>query len=142
VVAAAAVVLLIVGLNLRPAAETPAPPAPVPQPSAQLSPADQKPSPTGRPVSAPVAEPPAAGAGAWRVIAFTAPNYEDAARMAEEVNQRHPDFQAAVFSPPEKKGYFLVSLGGPMSREDAVRLQAKARAESLAHDVYVKKFQD
>jgi hypothetical protein len=29
-----------------------------------------------------------------------------------------------------------------MSREDAVRLQDKARAESLARDVYVKKFLD
>jgi hypothetical protein len=142
VVAAAAVVLLIVGLNLRPAAETPAPPAPVPQPSAQLSPADQKPSPTGRPVSAPVAEPPAAGAGAWRVIAFTYLSYEDAAKKADQVNQEHPDFQAAVFSAPRKKGTFLVALGGPMSRRDAVRLQEKARAASLARDVYVKKFLD
>jgi hypothetical protein len=124
---AAGVVLLILGLNLRTAPDTPAQPvSEAPAPIA--APADPKPA---QPITA-----------TWRVIAFTAPNYEDAARMAEEVNQRHPDFQAAVFSPPEKKGYFLVSLGGPMSREDAVRLQAKARAESLAHDVYVKKFQD
>jgi hypothetical protein len=47
-----------------------------------------------------------------------------------------------VYSPPEKKGYFLVSLGGRMSREDAVRLQGRARAESLSRDVYIKKFLD
>jgi hypothetical protein len=60
--------------------------------------------------------------------------------MAGEVNQRYRDFQASVFSPAEKQGYFLVSLGEPMSREDAMRLQAKARAEKLARDVYVKRF--
>ena len=142
VVAAAAVVLLIVGLNLRPAAETPAPPAPVPRAPAQLSPADQKPSPTGRTVSPPVAEPAMAGTGAWRVIAFTYLTYDDAARKADQVNQQYPDFQAAVFTSPRKKGNFLVALGGPMSRRDAVRLQEKARTASLARDVYVKKFLD
>jgi hypothetical protein len=74
------------------------------------------------------------------VIAFTYRTYDDAARMAGEVNQRYRDFQASVFSPAEKQGYFLVSLGEPMSREDAMRLQAKARAEKLARDVYVKRF--
>jgi hypothetical protein len=78
----------------------------------------------------------------WRVIAFTYKAYDDAAMRADQINQRYPDFHAAVFSPPDKKGYLLVSLGGRMSREDAVRLQGKARAESLARDVYIKKFLD
>jgi hypothetical protein len=141
VLGAAAVVLLILGLNLRPAAETPAPPAPVPQ--VPLGPADRKPSPTGQSLSAPVAEPVAAGPATWRVIAFTYLTHEDAAKMADQLNQQYPEFQAAVFSTARKKGNFLVSLGGgPMTRQDAVRLQDKARAVNLARDVYVKRFLD
>ena len=58
------------------------------------------------------------------------------------INERHADLAATVFSPQDKQGYFLVALGGRMSRQDAVRLQEKARAEGLARDVYVKKFLD
>jgi hypothetical protein len=45
-----------------------------------------------------------------------------------------------VFSTKEKKGYYLVSLGGRMTREDALRRQKKARAEGLARDVYVQNY--
>ena len=58
------------------------------------------------------------------------------------MNKRHPEFDARVFSPKEKKGYFLVALGGRMSREDAVRLQKKARTEGVARDVYVQNYVD
>jgi hypothetical protein len=150
--AAAGVVLLILFLNPRPAPETPAQPAPAPAPvpeapappalAPSVAPADAKPSPAGEAVSTPASNPAPAATGMWRVIAFTFRTYDDAARTAGQINQRYPDFEAAVFSPPEKKGYSLVSLGGPMSREDAVRLQGKARAEGLARDVYIKKFLD
>ena len=56
--------------------------------------------------------------------------------------ERHPEFDARVFSPKEKKGYFLVALGGRMSREDALRLQKKARTEGVARDVYVQNYLD
>jgi hypothetical protein len=78
----------------------------------------------------------------WRVIAFTTRTREDAARKAGQVNQSHPDFAARVFTPPEKKGLFLVALGGRMSREDALHVQNKARAARVSRDVYVKKFLD
>jgi serine/threonine protein kinase len=156
--AASAVVLLILALNRRPAPETPSQPAAVPeapaQPTAPIAsaliappPADPKPSPAGEAVATPPSEPPPSdpappATAMWRVIAFTYKAYDDAAVMADQINQRHPDFQAAVFSPPEKKGYFLVSLGGRMTREDAVGLQGRVRAESLSRDVYIKKFLD
>ena len=154
--AAAAVVLLVLFFNRRPAPETPSQPAPVPETPAQpapvpepppaqpapapiAAPADPKPSPTGEAVSTPPSEP--APTATWRVIAFAYRTRDDAARMAALINGRYPDFQAAVFSPPEGKGRFLVSLGGLMSRADALRLQDKARAESLAlSDVYIKRF--
>ena len=136
---AAAVVLLILGLNLRHAPEAAAPPAPPPVPPrvsvTETVPKSSKAEDLNHPPSV-------AGAGMWRVIAFTARTHDVAARMAEQINQRHPDLEAAVFSPPEKKGYFLVSLGAPMRREDAVRLQGKARAARLGRDVYVKRFRD
>jgi len=148
--AAAAVVLLILGLHRRSAPETPSQPAPVPEAPAQpapasapvVTPADPKPRPVAKEPASPLSEPAPAATAMWRVIAYTYKAYDDAAMMVDQINQRHPDFQAAVFSPPEKKGYFLVSLGGRMSRGDAVRLQGRARAESLARDVYIKKFLD
>ena len=151
---AAAVVLLILFFNRYSAPETLALPvvAPVPEAPAQAAPAraetahaapaDPKPSPAADAVPTPPSEPSPAATAMWRVIAFTYKAYDDAAMRADQINQRYPDFHAAVFSPPDKKGYLLVSLGGRMSREDAVRLQGKARAESLARDVYIKKFLD
>ena len=158
--AAGAFVLLILGLNRRPAPEIPSQPVPVPEapaqpalapvaetpaqsaPSPVAAPADPKPSPVANPPATPPSESAPAAIAMWRVIAYTYKAYDDAAMMVDQINQRHPDFQAAVFSTPEKKGYFLVSLGGRMSRGDAVRLQSRARAESLARGVYIKKFLD
>jgi hypothetical protein len=151
-VGAAAVVLLILGLNLRPSAETPAQPAPAPVPvvgaPASKAPAPiaapevAKPSPVAKPAFKPAAASVPARQGMWRVIAFTTRTRADAARKAGQVNQSHPDFAATVFTPPEKKGLFLVALGGRMSREDALRVQNKARAGRVSRDVYVKKFLD
>ena len=150
-VGAAAVVLLILGLNLRRSPEAPPQPAPLslmPVPKAAapvVAPAVEKPSPLAKPESRKTPEPKAAareasGQGMWRVIAFTTRAREDAAKKAAQVNQGHPDFTATVFTAPEKKGLFLVALGGRMSREDALRVQKKARAERVSRDVYVKKF--
>jgi hypothetical protein len=149
-VGAAAVVLLILGLNLRHSAETPVQPAPVPvagapaprAPAPIVTTEVEKPRPLAKPASKPAAASVPARQGMWRVIAFTTRTREDAARKAGQVNQSHPDFAAKVFTPPEKKGLFLVALGGRMSREDALRVQNKARAARVSRDVYVKKFLD
>lgn len=132
-VGAAGVVLLILGLNLRRAAEVPLQPAPAPI----VAPPVPKASPAAKKISKPASRPTQAGKGMWRVIAFTYRTRDAAARKADQVNQRHPDLEATVFSPKEKKGYYLIALGGPMTRPDAVRLQKKARAEGLGRDVYV-----
>ncbi len=147
-VGAVAVVLLILGLNFRRGPEAPPqrPAAPVAAvPVTQASQEEQaKPSPL-KPVSKPgraeLRQAPA-GKGMWRVIAFTYRNRAGATKKASQVNKRHPEFDARVFSPKEKKGYFLVALGGRMSREDAVRLQKKARTEGVARDVYVQNYLD
>jgi len=151
-VGAAGVVLLILGLNLRRDPEA-APPPPVvstprPAPVSVAVPPESKPSPVtpkvtptnNRPASKPVSQPAAAGKAMWRVIAFTYRNRAGAVKKAEQVNRRHPDLEARVFSTREKKGYYLVSLGGRMTREDALRRQRKARSEGLARDVYVQNY--
>ena len=143
-VGAAGVVLLILGLNLFRGPEPPAEPAAATS-SAPIvvAPPVRPASPAPEPIqSEPASKPAQGGKAVWRVIAFTYRTHDAAARKADQVNQRHPDLEATVFSPKEKKGYYLVALGGPMRREDAVRLQKKARAAGLARDVYVHNFLD
>ena len=96
--------------------------------------------PAAPPASKPAAPAAPADNAVWRVIAFTYRSHDAAARKADQVNQRHPDLSAAVFSPKQRVGYYLVALGGRMTREDAVRLQKKARAAGLAPDVYVQNY--
>ena len=147
-VGAAGVVMLILGLNLRRDPEVAPPPpavsAPRTAPVAAAVPPAPKPSPVkapiNRPAPKPASQPAAAGKAMWRVIAFTYRSRAGAVKKAEQVNRRHPDLEARVFSTKEKKGYYLVSLGGRMTREDALRRQKKARAEGLARDVYVQNY--
>jgi hypothetical protein len=73
----------------------------------------------------------------WRVIVFTYRTREAAAAKAEQINERHPELQATVLQARGKKGDYRIVLGGPMSREDAERLQQKARAARVARDVYL-----
>jgi hypothetical protein len=135
VAGAAGVLLLIVGLNRpRPAsvatqsqvasvslpAETPVP-APLPRAGAP------RPS-------------PAAGKEMWRVIAFTYRSRDAAAKKAQELNQHRASLNATVFSPKDKRGYYLVSLGGRMTHEEAMRLQHSARGKGLPRDLYVQNY--
>ncbi len=73
----------------------------------------------------------------WRVIAFTFRTRAAAVKKVEQINQRHPRLEAAVFSPKEKQGYYLVALGGRMNHEEAVRMEKKARAEHVSPDLFV-----
>jgi eukaryotic-like serine/threonine-protein kinase len=142
-VGAAVVVFLILGLNWgRPKdgatqpgvasasnpVETVAPePSPTTAAPKVMAPALPKPS-------------PAAGQEMWRVIAFTYRTREAAAKKVQQLNEYHPGINAAVFSPNDKGGYYLVSLGGRMTREEAERLQRSARGKGLPHDLYVQNY--
>ena len=128
-VGAAAVVLLILGLNFRSAPETPVPPATVPAPTPIVA----APVPHASSAAEVVSKPSPLGNGKWRVIAFTYRTHDAAARKANQINERHPELEATVFS-PRGKG-FLISFGGPLSRQDAVSMQKKAHAAHVARDV-------
>ena len=85
--------------------------------------------------------PTAAGREMWRVIAFTYRTRAAAAKKVEQLNEYHPGIDAAVFSPKDKS-YYLVSLGGRMTHEDAVRLQRSARGKGLPRDLYVQNYSE
>jgi hypothetical protein len=147
-VGAAAVVFLILGLNWgRPADVTTQPgvasvslpvetavPAPIPKTAAPKTAAPKLTDPAAPKPT------PAAGQEMWRVIAFTYRTRDAAAKKAQQLNEYHPGINAAVFLPNDKGGYYLVSLGGRMTREEAERLQHSARGKGLPHDLYVQNY--
>jgi hypothetical protein len=143
IVGAAGVVFLILGIHwLRPAdvntqfqvdsvrrpVETAVPAAlPKTEAPALAAPAAPKPSPP-------------AGQEVWRVIAFTYRTREAAEKKVQQLNEYHPGLNANVFLPKDKGGYYLVSLGGRMTREEAERLQRTARGKGLPRDLYVQNY--
>ena len=106
----------------RPAAEVPAPVA----------------SPARRPESAGAPDP--HQSRNWRVIAFTYATESAADKKARQVNTKWPAFHAEVFSPKGRAGFYLVALGGRLTREDAARLQGRARAAGLPRDTYIQNY--
>lgn len=143
IVGAAGVVFLILGLHwLRPAdvatqsqvtsvslpVETAAPP-PLPKTASPKHTVRTAPKPS-----------PAAGQEIWRVIAFTYRTRDAAAKKAQQLNEYHPGINAAVFLPKDNGGYYLVSLGGRVTREEAERLQRSARGRGLPRDLYVQNY--
>ena len=130
----AIVLLSILAFNLRRKTE-PAPSALTPTTTSENRPAIPA-------AAAPVAQPerpspmPAA-TGKWRVIAYTYTSHDIAAKKAAYVNKRWPDLHATVLASSDRRGYFLVALGGSMKRDEANRLQHKARTLGLPRDTYV-----
>ncbi|HEX3662614.1 MAG TPA: SPOR domain-containing protein [Acidobacteriaceae bacterium] len=78
-----------------------------------------------------------AGAG-WRVIAYTYIRREDAEKKAAELARRYPELNPSAFSP--RAGRYLVSLGGVMSRTEAIALRARALTLGLPGDTYARNY--
>jgi hypothetical protein len=160
--AIAVVVLAILGwLLMRPhsepapapapqtAAQPVAPPppvvekAPVPKPtaakpSAGKSPATKpsavKPSPATPGISTSGTE----GRSIWRVVAYTYKGQTKAEDMVSQINEKHSNLGAEVFSP--KSGDYLVTVGGPMDHDQAIKMLDRARRAGLPEDSYVQNF--
>jgi hypothetical protein len=77
--------------------------------------------------------------GRWRVIAFTYSREDQAQQKAAEIAQSHPDLSPTVFR-PNGRGPFLVTLGGPMTREDAFAFSGKAKREGMPKDIYAQNY--
>ena len=113
------------------------PPAAVP-PAAKPAPAQPRRA-ESRPESRAESRPPAA---VWRVIAFTYRSREAALKKARQLNTRWPELHAELFTPKRRHGYYLVALGNWMSREEATRLEQRARRMGLPRDTYVQNYNE
>lgn len=128
------VLALLMARQPRATRQEPAPPAApaAPQHTSQAAPPAAKAKP---------APPPApAAAGRWRVIAYTYEGRTAAEHRARTINQKHAGLHAAVFAPNGEDGPYLVSLGGRMPQDEALKLQRKARALGLPRDTYARPF--
>jgi eukaryotic-like serine/threonine-protein kinase len=155
------VLLVIIGwLLLRP--HSVQAPVEAPNPPAQAAvPAAAPPVPAIATAKPPVARPPAAkpspsaGAGAarsaaatapadgrtvWRVVAYTYRGQTKASDMVTKISGKHSDLDAEVFSPPGRGTVYLVTLGGAMDHDAAVKMRDKAQREGLPADTYVQNF--
>jgi hypothetical protein len=77
--------------------------------------------------------------GRWRVIAFTYNREDQAQQKVAEIAQTHPDLSPTVFT-PNGHAPFLVTLGGPMSMQEAFALSGKAKREGLPKDTYAQNY--
>jgi eukaryotic-like serine/threonine-protein kinase len=131
----------------NPPAEATAPPAPtapeVPaaKPLATKPPA-AKPSPSPSAVAArsAAAAVPTDGRTVWRVVAYTYRGQTKASDMVAKISGKHSDLDAEVFSPPGRGTVYLVTVGGAMDHDAAVKMRDKAQREGLPADTYVQNF--
>ncbi|QNI37134.1 serine/threonine-protein kinase [Edaphobacter albus] len=146
-IAAAAVILLLVFFGWRMTRSEPAVGASedartavaTPQP-VSTTPAPEKTSAArplpGREITSVV---PASGRTQWRVVAYTYNHEAQAQQKVETLKKQQPSLNPEVFSPNGRAPY-LVTLGGPMTREDAEVLKRKARSSGLPRDIYTQNY--
>src|SRR5580658_4354267 len=116
-----------------------APPAPTPPAVSATKPRAGKPSPSAPAVVArsATAAVPADGRTVWRVVAYTYRGQTKASDMVAKISDKHSDLDAEVFNPPGRGGVYLVTLGGAMDHDAAVKMRDKAQREGLPADTYV-----
>ncbi|HEX7157569.1 MAG TPA: hypothetical protein VF214_01040 [Edaphobacter sp.] len=115
--------------------------SPAAKPPAVLA-AAAKPSAATTPVTAPERTPAQVaptGRTQWRVIAYTYNREDQAKQKAASLSGKAPGLNPEVFSATGHAPY-LVSLGGPMSREQAAAVKSKALAAGLPHDTYIQNY--
>ncbi|MGI4827498.1 MAG: hypothetical protein ACRYFU_04795 [Janthinobacterium lividum] len=150
---AALVVLLLIWhfVSAKPAAMATAPAAtsqaaPVVAPAARATAASRKvePAPTATQpaesaarAAAPVAS--AHGRPGWYVIAYTYNREDQAHGKAVRLSTHHLSMHAEVFSPNGHAPY-LVSLGGPMSEDEAESVLHRARRSGLPRDTFIRHY--
>jgi eukaryotic-like serine/threonine-protein kinase len=83
---------------------------------------------------------PADGRTVWRVVAYTYRGQTKASDMVTKISGKHSDLGAEVFSPPGRGTVYLVTLGGAMDHDAAVKMRDKAQREGLPADIYVQNF--
>jgi hypothetical protein len=142
-IAIAALVLLALGWHFLRSGTSPATEsattasAPAPVPSTPVPPA---PAATTSPAPASTAAAPTGtGRTEWRVVAYTYNHQDQAQKKADELRTKHPAFNPEVFSPHGRAPY-LVTVGGAMTRDQAIAFRAKARSAGLPRDTYARNY--
>ncbi|MBS1799826.1 MAG: hypothetical protein JSS95_08380 [Acidobacteria bacterium] len=129
--------------NAKEGAATPAPVAAAAKPSASKfagkTSAPRVPAPSSAPVASAVSSANAGAKTQWRVVAYTYNHQDQAQHKADSIAQQHPSLNPEVFSPTGRAPY-LVTVGGPMGREQAEAFRQKARGEGLPHDIYTQNY--
>ena len=145
-VAAAIVVLLVVLLargrrtgEPQPAAERVAIPSVTPPAAAPVTPPAAPPEAARAAPEVTRPSPPPSEPRIWRVVAYTFSRQRDAANKAATINRKWAGLHAGVFS-IDSGGPFMVSLGGRMTRVEALKLQRSAIAKGLPRDTFVRNF--
>jgi hypothetical protein len=75
----------------------------------------------------------------WRVVAYTYNHQNQAQKKVATIAKRHPSLNPEVFTPNGHAPY-LVTLGGPMTRDEATAFKQKARADGLPRDIYTQNY--
>jgi eukaryotic-like serine/threonine-protein kinase len=93
--------------------------------------------------STPASVPPSAAASAsatqWRVIAYTYNRQDQAQHKADQLAKQHKSLQPEVFTPNGHAPY-LVTVGGLMSRDQAIAFKNRVRGEGLPRDLYAQNY--
>jgi hypothetical protein len=72
-------------------------------------------------------------------VAYTYNHEDQAQQKAGAIQKQHPSLNAEVFSPTGHAPY-LVTVGGPMSHNQAAAFSQKARHEGLPRDLYMQNY--
>jgi hypothetical protein len=93
-------------------------------------------------VSQPVPVAPAAGDAShpWRVVAFTYNRQDQAQHKADTIGQKDAALRPEVFN-PSGRGPYLVTVGGAMTRDEAIAFRQKAQGEGLPRDIYIQNYE-
>lgn len=93
------------------------------------------PKPTGA-IAAPIVTTPTTQ---WRVVAFTYNRQDQAQHKADQLAEKHKSLNPEVFTPNGRAPY-LVTIGGPMSRDEAIAFKHRVRGEGLPRDLYAQNY--
>ncbi|WP_348267511.1 hypothetical protein P8936_17410 [Edaphobacter paludis] len=75
----------------------------------------------------------------WRVVAYTYNRQSQAQDKVAQIISKHASLNPEVFAPRGRAPY-LVTVGGPMSHDEAMAFRRKARSEGLPRDTYAQNF--
>ena len=123
--------------SVAPPAATAAPaakPSSVHRPSAVTPPSAASTAPSAAAVT-----PAAPGQQVWRVVVYAYGRQVEAQQKADAIKTAHSDLNPEVFS-PNGHGPWLVTLGGPMSRADAIHMSNQVKSKGMPSDSYAQNF--